>query len=63
MATRDELYRKFGPKLIEALVLVIKDEINILRTQHSLTERSNQQIMDAVDSKLATLAKYNWLID
>lgn len=61
MITRQELYRMFGPILIEAIVLIIKDEINILRTQASLPERTNQQIIDAIEAKLSTLSKYNWM--
>ena len=54
MATRDDLYRKFGPLLIEALVLIIKDEINILRTQAGLSGRTNQQLMDALENRNQT---------
>ena len=39
----------------------IKDEINLLRAEHSLPARTNQQIIDAIDAKLATLSKYNWM--
>lgn len=59
--TRDELYQKFGPILIEAIVLVIKDEINILRTQAGFEPRTNEQIKNAVDQKLQGLSKYNWM--
>lgn len=61
MITRAELYRKFGPILTEALVLIIKDEINILRVKAGLTERTNNQIMTAIDNKLQTLNKHNWM--
>ena len=59
--TREELYKAFGPMLLEAVVLIIKDEINILRTNASLPERTNQQIIDAIETKLTTLNKYNWM--
>lgn len=59
--TRDDLYHKFGPILIEALALIIKDEINLLRAEHSLPERTNQQIMDAMETKLENLTPYDWL--
>lgn len=59
--TRNELYRKFGPVLLEAIVLVIKDEINILRTQAGLPERTNEQIMTAIENKLNSLEKYSWM--
>ena len=39
--TREEIFRRFGPKIIEAVVLVIKDEINILRAEHGLAARTN----------------------
>lgn len=63
MATREELYRKFGPQLIEALVLVVKDEINILRVDAGKPERTNQQIMDALSNKLAGTPGYDWMTE
>lgn len=61
MAIREELFRRFGPLLIEALVLIIKDEINILRTQAGLPERTNEQIINAISNKLNTLELYPWM--
>ena len=59
--TREELYKRFGPVLLEAVALVVKDEINILRQQHGLADRTDQQIMNALETKLGTLNKYNWM--
>ena len=59
--TRAEIYRYFGAKLLEAIVLIIKDEINILRTEAGLAERDNQQIIDAIETKLASLGDYDWM--
>jgi len=59
--TRAELYRHFGAKLIEAIVLIIKDEINILRTEAGLAERTNQQIINSIETKLASLEDYDWM--
>jgi hypothetical protein len=59
--TRGELYKTFGPILLEAIALIIKDEINLLRQQHGLPERTNQQIIDAIENKLNTLPKYDWM--
>lgn len=61
--TRAELYRRFGPKIVEAVVLIIKDEINLLRAEHNLPERTNQQIIDAIETKLETLSDYDWMSD
>ena len=58
---REELYKHFGPKLIEAVVLVVKDEINLLRTEHSLPERTNEQIVGAIGNKLNSIFDYGWM--
>ena len=59
MANRKELFFSyFGPKVIEAIVLIMKDEINLLRVQHELPERTNQQIIDAISNKLVELSDY-----
>ncbi len=50
--TKEEVFGNFGPKLIEALALVLKDEINPLRREHSFPERSDQQIIDAIAAKI-----------
>ena len=60
MAQRDTLYRQFGPKLIEALAEVIKDEINILRAQHGLADRTVGQLATAIEGKLASAIDYDW---
>ena len=61
MTTRAELYRKFGPLILETIVMIIKDEINILRQEAGLAERTNQQLMDAIESKLSELEEYDWM--
>ena len=59
--TRDEAYRHFGPKLIEAIVRKIVDEINIIRARESLPERTKQQIIDAIVSEYQSLPDYDWM--
>lgn len=59
--TREELYRKFGPMLIEAIVLVIKDEINILRDEAGLPLRDNEEVRIAISNKLENIAEYLWI--
>ena len=58
---REELYKMFGPMLIEAIVLIIKDEINILRVEVGLSERTNQQLIDSINNRLSSLSKYDWM--
>jgi len=59
--TREELYQKFGPMLVEAIVQVTKDEINLVRKELGLPERTNAQILTAVENKLNQLEKYDWM--
>jgi hypothetical protein len=53
--TRCDLYAKFSPRLIEALARVIRDEINILRAEHGLPARTNQQIMNAINARYESI--------
>jgi hypothetical protein len=61
--TRDELYRYFGPRLIDALAQVMLDEINLLRTKAGLSLRTEQQAIDAIANKLTSIQKYDWMIE
>jgi len=59
--TREELYHRFGPKLIDAFAQVVLDEINLLRAKHGLNTRSKQQLVDAIATKLENIPDYNWM--
>tara|TARA_Y100000310_G_scaffold69658_1_gene65194 strand:+ start:584 stop:784 length:201 start_codon:yes stop_codon:yes gene_type:complete len=59
--TRKALYAKFGPKLLAATVLLIKDEINILRVDAGKPERTTQQLMDGIVNKMSGLPDGEWL--
>ena len=61
MATAAELYEAFGPKLIDALARVVKDEINVLRDKHGLDDRTNEQVVNAIAAKLAAIPDYPWM--
>lgn len=63
MATREELYCKFGPQLLEALAKVLLDEINALRSEAGLAERTGQQLIDAIATKLADTPQYDWMTE
>ena len=60
---REELYQQFGPKLDEAVVRVMIDEINLLRAEHGLSERTTAQLMNAVDVELTGLEDYDWMAE
>jgi hypothetical protein len=61
MANRDTLYRKFGPLIIDAIMVLVFQEINSLRTKVGLTPYTSQQAIDALQSKLELLSKYDWM--
>lgn len=58
---RQELYKRFGPQLIEAIVIVLKEEINKLRKDASLSEYTDSQLMTTIENKLNGLSKYEWM--
>ena len=60
MSTRDELYRLFSPNLLEAITLIIKDEINILRVEAGLPERTTQQLINAIKDKLDNAEDFDY---
>lgn len=59
--TKAELYRRFGPKLIDALTQVILDEINLLRSEIGLSSRTSQQVINAIVNKLENISDYEWM--
>lgn len=63
MATREELYKQFGPVLIEALTLITMDEINLLRVEAGLPPRTKTQLMNAIQAKLDSLDLYDWMTE
>ena len=54
---------QFGPKLVEALAMLVLDEINILRDQHGLAPRTMAQALDRIQNHLSTLDDYDWMHD
>lgn len=75
-ATKADLYRQFGPKLIDAVVQVlqqrdeaIKDKINELvvfandkgATIDPLPGVSGLQIVNTIDTKLQSITNYQWM--
>jgi len=63
MAITEELYRSFGPKLIDAVVRVVRKEINTLRQEHSLPEYTLTQVATAIKDELDNIPDYPWMND
>ncbi len=62
MATRNELYRRFSPNLIEAICRVLLREINIVRENPTavLAPRTDQDMIDAIASELDAQPSFPW---
>ena len=63
MSTRDQLYKAFGPKLIEALMRVLLDEINVLRAHAGLPERTREQAIEAIRNEYLSIPNYDWMTE
>lgn len=61
MAQRDDVYHKFGPLLLEALVDQLLDEINELRTHAGLPPRPKDAFLGMSNNNLAHLEPYGWM--
>ena len=59
MGSRD-IYQRFGPKLVEAVVMVMTEEINILRKRQGLSARTEQYMSDSIMVRLKGLPEYQW---
>ena len=59
----------YEPILVEAIVLLVKEQLNILRLEHQLPEITNAQVLIAVKDKIRqlssakNLAPPKWLKD
>ena len=62
MAQRDEVFHKFGPILLEACLLIVYTEVNIIRGHLGLAPRTLEQFLDQVNNHIATLDPYDWQI-
>jgi hypothetical protein len=58
---RDDIFRKFGPRLFEALVRLMLAEINELRSRAGLTEKTEKDFLNGLDEKNQNVTKYKWM--
>lgn len=63
MALRDNVYKKFGPLILEALIDKLLEEINELRTGAGLPPRPKEQFLGSAHNNLAHLPDYDWMQD
>lgn len=61
MSDRETLFRQFGPKLLEAMFLVLIDQINLLRSKQNLKSITMQEIIDLIDNRVESISDYDWM--
>lgn len=60
MAQRDDLFRKWGPLLLEAVVIMVVQETNRLRTQLGMPLITKQMFYDEINNHTSELEPYDW---
>lgn len=61
MSQRDDLMRKFGPILLEAIVIMAVQEANRVRTHIGMPTITKEQFFDEINNHLSTLEPYEWM--
>jgi len=61
MAQRDELFRKFGPILLEAIVWLMAEECNRLRTKLGMQTITKEMFFDEINNHLSEIELYDWM--
>lgn len=63
MPQRDELFRQFGPILLEALTRMMVDECNRLRSHVGMPPITKEMFMTEINNHLSTLEPYDWMTE
>lgn len=61
MATRDTLFQQFGPKLMEAIVKDLFENVKELRRTTGLPERTYEDFLDEIAGRMPTINDYDWM--
>ena len=63
LMTSEELYRRFGPKLIDAQVRAQMKFNNKILRHLGLPELTGQQVIDSIADELEEIPTYPWMND
>lgn len=61
MPKRDDLFRQFGPLLIEAIVDFLLDNVNTLRRNQGMPEITKDEYLTQLLNHLTELEPYDWM--
>jgi len=61
MAKRDELFRQFGPILLEAITDFLLDNTNKLRREQGMPEITKDEYLTLLSNHITELPPYDWM--
>ncbi len=61
MAQRDDLMHKWGPLLLEAVVRLMVDECNRLRSKLNMPAINKEMFFDQINNHLSEVEPYDWM--
>lgn len=61
MTERDKLFQKFGPILLEAIVIMMVQETNRLRAQLNMQPVTKEMFFDEINNHLSEIQPYEWM--
>jgi hypothetical protein len=61
MSKRDDLFRSFGPLLLEAFMRITLEETNRLRAKLNMPQITDENVMSQIDKKLSEQTPYGWM--
>jgi len=63
MIERDDVFRMFGPKLLEGIIELIFKHENMFRSKLGLPALTKQQMYDEITNVANNLPDYKWMSD
>jgi hypothetical protein len=61
MPPRDDLFEQFGPVLLEAMFMVLLDQINDLRPGQGKPLLTVQDLISGASNHVQSLSLYDWM--
>lgn len=61
MPKRDELFRQFGPLLMEAITDFLLDNVNALRQKQGMPEITKDKYLTLLSNHITELPPYEWM--
>lgn len=61
MILRDEVFRKFGPLLLEAITDFLLDNVNTLRLEQGMPKITKDEYLTQLLNHVTELEPYDWM--